>query len=53
MKYEYAEVIVDIAAGKLDRPFVYHIPEELAGEISAGSVVRIPFGNREITGYVV
>ena len=53
MKYEFAEVIVDIASEKLDRPFVYHIPEELATEVSAGSVVRIPFGSREITGYVV
>ena len=50
----YADVIVDISQGKLDRTFQYEIPDELYHEIKIGSRVRIPFGKgqREITGYV-
>lgn len=50
----YADVIVDISQGKLDRTFQYEIPDELYYEIKIGSRVRIPFGKgqREITGYV-
>ena len=50
----YADVIVDISQGKLDRTFQYEIPDELYHDIKIGSRVRIPFGKgqREITGYV-
>ena len=50
----YADVIVDISQGKLDRTFQYEIPDELYHEIKIGSRVRIPFGKgqREITGYI-
>ena len=50
----YADVIVDISQGKLERTFQYEIPDELYHEIKIGSRVRIPFGKgqREITGYV-
>ena len=52
---EYAEIIVDISHEKLDRPFTYRVPEELASELLPGSVVRIPFGkaDRLILGYVI
>ena len=33
----YAEVIVDITAEALDRPFSYIIPEELEKDIADGS----------------
>lgn len=51
----YADVIVDISHEKLDRTFQYRIPEELAGQVQAGTAVEIPFGrgNRRITGYVL
>ena len=55
MRKEYALVVVDIEAEKLDRPFTYRIPEELSKECIPGAAVKIPFGrgNREISGYVV
>ena len=50
----YADVIVDITAKALDRPFQYLVPEELAGQVEEGAIVEAPFGtgNRKITGYV-
>lgn len=52
---QYADIIVDITAHALDRPFQYHIPQELQGRLEEGSLVEIPFGrgNRTMTGYVV
>lgn len=50
---KYANIIVDISHEKLDKTFQYLIPDELQGEVRAGVLVEIPFGNRSITGYVV
>ena len=50
---KYVKVIVDISLQKLDRTFDYKVPEELSGEIHPGVRIRAPFGNREITGYVL
>lgn len=50
---KYANIIVDISHEKLDKTFQYLIPDELQGEVCAGVLVDIPFGNRFITGYVV
>lgn len=52
---KYADVIVGISIEQLDRPFVYRVPDELEGQICAGSKVRIPFGNgrRMVDGYVI
>lgn len=51
----YADVIVDISAGALDRSFQYKIPEELSETIKEGSKVRVPFGkgNKLTDGYVI
>ena len=51
----YAKVIVDISHEKLDRPFSYIIPDNLANEIEEGTQVEIPFGagNKPIKGYVI
>ena len=50
----YAEIIVNITGGGLDRPFSYRVPEEMAGEIAVGSCVLVPFGQggRTVEGYV-
>ncbi len=48
MEYRYADVIVDISLDKLDRPFSYHIPDELLGRIEAGMRVMVPFGSGNI-----
>ena len=50
---KYANVIVDISHEKLDKTFQYLIPEELQSEVKEGVLVEIPFGHRNITGYVV
>ena len=51
----YADIIVDITHEKLDKPFQYRIPENLAEEIQVGTQVLVPFGNanKVITGYCI
>ncbi len=51
----FADVIVDISARELDRPFQYIVPPELEEEIRVGSQVVVPFGggNRETNGFVI
>jgi primosomal protein N' (replication factor Y) len=53
--YRYADVIIDISLDKLDRPFSYHIPDELVGKLEAGMRVLVPFGQGNITkkAYIV
>ncbi|HEY8448932.1 MAG TPA: primosomal protein N' [Bacillota bacterium] len=48
----YAEVIVDIAAASTDRTFHYRVPDEMVG-VTVGSLVRVPFGPHQLTGFVV
>ncbi len=52
---QYANVIVDISIGQLDRCFQYSIPPFLQGQIRIGVPVYVPFGkgNRKIRGYVI
>ena len=51
----YAGLIVDITGGKLDKVFTYRIPEALAGQITLGMQVIVPFGrgNRQTEAYVI
>ncbi|MBE5870518.1 MAG: primosomal protein N' [Lachnospiraceae bacterium] len=55
MAERYANIIVEISHGKIDRPFQYRIPKKLLEKAEVGSHVRIPFGkgNREIGGYIM
>lgn len=55
MKGKYANIIVDIAHEKVDRPFQYLIPEKLSEKLSEGMAVTIPFGrgNKPVNGYVL
>ncbi len=50
---QYAEVIVSVSAARVDRPFHYSIDEQMGGAVRIGSRVLVPFGNREVEGYVV
>lgn len=52
---KFVNVIIEISAKNLDRPFTYLIPENLENSIEIGSVVTIPFGptNREMKGFVI
>ena len=47
----YASVVVDLSAGALDRVFSYRVPENM--EVGAGYQVRVPFGARQLSGFVV
>ena len=51
----FANIIVDITHEKLDKIFQYRVPSRLAGELSVGMEVFVPFGkwNRQTKGYVV
>lgn len=48
-----AEVIVDVAAYPIDRPFDYKIPELFSGFVEPGMRVKVPFGPRKVVGYVI
>ncbi|MDN7244235.1 primosomal protein N' [Planococcus shenhongbingii] len=47
-----AEVIVDVAAHPIDRPFDYAIPAHLQVLIEPGMRVKVPFGNRKVLGFI-
>lgn len=55
MEKLYADIIIDIAHEKLDRPFQYRIPETLRETLTEGQCVQVPFGagNTLRKGYVV
>lgn len=46
----YAEVAIPIP---LRRVFTYRIPDAMAGSVNPGAVVRVPFGRRNTSGFVV
>ncbi|HWK22210.1 MAG TPA: primosomal protein N' [Ureibacillus sp.] len=48
-----AEVIVDVAAYPVDRPFDYLVPTEMTQILEIGSRVKVPFGPRNVLGFVV
>jgi primosomal protein N' (replication factor Y) len=48
-----AEVIVDVKVKNVNRPFSYSVPEIFKEVIELGMRVKVPFGSREILGYVV
>ncbi|MDX1772321.1 MAG: hypothetical protein R3328_12390, partial [Planococcaceae bacterium] len=48
----FAEVIVDVSAYPIDRPFDYAVPQDLQPLIESGSRVKVPFGNRSVLGFV-
>ena len=52
---KYADIIIDIAHEKVDRPFQYRIPASMENELKEGMCVKVPFGagNKERTGYCV
>lgn len=48
----YAKVITEITAKAVDKTFTYKVPERLK-KIKVGARVKIPFGKRELEGFVV
>lgn len=51
----YADVILSITHKNLDKPFTYHIPNRLKGEITIGKSVMVPLGkaNKPRQAYVI
>lgn len=46
-----AKIIVKLPSKKVDKEFIYNIPLYL--DIKIGSIVKVPFGNRLIEGFVL
>lgn len=53
--YNYAGIIVNNDAVKVDKIFTYKIPEGLKKKINLGQRVKVPFGmgNKKIDGFIV
>lgn len=49
----FASVIVSVSSNSVDRLFTYKIPDSLVDTIRVGHRVFIPFGNRDIQGFVI
>lgn len=47
------QVIVDIPAAQVNRTFDYHVPEQWHAIIQLGIRVQVPFGRRQLLGFVV
>ena len=49
----YANIIIDISQGKLDKTFQYAVPEQMRDQLTVGAPVIVPFGNggRTIKGF--
>jgi primosomal protein N' (replication factor Y) len=48
-----ARIVRVVPEVSLERAFDYEVPSSLDAQISLGAKVRVPFGSREIVGYVV
>jgi len=48
-----ASVIVDVPTAQTDRSFDYLIPDELIDNLEVGMRVIVPFGNRQVQGFVI
>lgn len=46
-----AKIIVELPSKKVDKEFIYNIPLYL--DVKIGAIVRVPFGNRLIEGFVL
>lgn len=49
----FVKVIVDIPAAQVNRPFDYQVPEAYRDSLQLGMRVQVPFGNRQLLGFVV
>ena len=49
----YASVIIEYSVKKLDKEFIYMIPNDLKDKIKVGMKVLVPFGYQEVVGFVM
>lgn len=47
------DVLVEIKAKKIDQTFTYFLPKQLEDKVEVGSRVLVPFGKRELEGFVL
>ncbi len=52
---KYADIIIDISAGSVDKAYTYAVPDELLDTIGIGVRVRLPFGAHDVLrdGFVI
>lgn len=50
---KYVGVIVDVATQQTNRPYTYRVPEELTTVVAPGMRVVVPFGRRQVQGFIV
>lgn len=48
----YAKVIIEYSVKKLDKEFIYMIPEYLKDKLKIGMKVSVSFGSKEVIGFV-
>ncbi len=48
-----AEVIIEYPVKSLDKTFSYLIPNDIIGVLKVGMKVLVPFGNKEVNGFVL
>ena len=46
----YVEVMINLP--QISKPYHYHLPPELIGEVEQGSLVIVPFGKQQAQGVV-
>ena len=49
----YASILVEIKLKAFDKTYTYHVPDELKDKIALGDVVKVPFGKKNVEGYVL
>ncbi len=49
----YANVIIEYGVKSLNKTFIYKIPNDLLGRVKVGMKVYVPFGVKEIFGFVI
>ena len=48
----YAKVIIEYSIKKLDKEFIYMIPNDLQEKLKIGMKVLVPFGYQQVVGFV-
>ena len=49
----YANVIIEYPVKSLNKMFIYKVPEKLQDVIKVGMKVYVPFGTKEVFGFVM
>ncbi|WP_278391134.1 hypothetical protein, partial [Leuconostoc lactis] len=49
----YAQIIVDVPTMQTNQPYTYLIPEAMQDTLQPGMRVDVPFGARNVMGFVV